>query len=379
MSDWILDDSWKDISEVIIYGFGRIAKANIDSVINDLKITAIVDNCKDLKGTKYKQIPIFSYNEYKDKYDDKKIIIMASGKALYDIKKVLMDDGKIENVDFTDWNLFVNEWYFRYKNILNLGRVTYPLTERCTFKCRDCITLMPYINNPKDEELKKAIKEADDLFALIDYVSVFDVIGGEPFLYPFLKEYIEHLYKHYSGKIGKIQIITNGSILPKEEMINTIKMCNVHIRISDYSNEIPYGKKVDQLEQLLANNNIPYIRFKELKWTTFGYPYDKVLIQGKDEILLEHMKECNGGMTRYIHGGKIYFCDPMAAADEMGLTNLNENDYLVVSELLKDIERGRKKVQEYGIRYTREPLSFCRYCHGYNKGEIVNAARQIDK
>ena len=40
----LLDESWKDLNQIIIYGFGRLAQGNIDRFIDEFDIKEIIDN-----------------------------------------------------------------------------------------------------------------------------------------------------------------------------------------------------------------------------------------------------------------------------------------------------------------------------------------------
>ncbi len=376
--EWFLSEDWKEVRTIATYGFGRVAKANIDMIIEDFSVKAIIDNAGEFENQNYRDIPILNYVEYKKKNCNVKIVVTATGRALKSIRESLTHDGLIWNKDFTDLSTFVNEWYLRFRNQLNLGRIAHPITQRCTLKCKDCQLLMPYINNPIDDEYEIIKRDIDNFFSLVDYVADYDIIGGEPLLYPRLCEHVKYISENYGKQIGNLQIITNATIKPSKEVLDTLKKYNIHVRISDYSNIVPYKKRVDEVIELLQEKGIRYTLFKEMKWTDFGYPYQTPCIGDSEEELHEHMIECNGGMSRLMHNGKIYFCNPAGGAYEAGICEIQDGDALEIEPLLDDRDEGRRKLQLYCMGIMKHGgMSICKNCYGYCGGDEVVAAIQV--
>ena len=38
-----LPDSWQDLREIVVYGFGKVAQRNIDKIARDFSVKCIVD------------------------------------------------------------------------------------------------------------------------------------------------------------------------------------------------------------------------------------------------------------------------------------------------------------------------------------------------
>ncbi len=53
-----LTDDWKNLREIVVYGFGKVAQRNIGKLYYGCSIQYIVDNGKDKGGTKYQGIQI---------------------------------------------------------------------------------------------------------------------------------------------------------------------------------------------------------------------------------------------------------------------------------------------------------------------------------
>ena len=142
--NFLLDESWQDIKEIAIYGFGKAAQGNIDSFIDQFNVINIIDNNKSYLGKDYRGVSIVNFDTWINDNCGEKIIIIAAGKALHSIKSTLCMAGKKEYIVFTDMDAFVNEWYWRFKGKICIGKVTTSVTTACTFNCQYCNMLMPY-------------------------------------------------------------------------------------------------------------------------------------------------------------------------------------------------------------------------------------------
>lgn len=378
MENWFLDESWGKVDTLVVYGFGRVAKAYLELLRKDFTIAYIIDNSVGENRENYDGIPRVSYQAYKqENTSDDKIVVAATGRAWNSIRKSLEEDEKREYYDYTDIKSFLGEWYLRFRNRLNIGRVAHSVTQRCTFRCRDCQLLMPYIKNPQDDSLEMLQGDLDALFSLADYVADFDVMGGETFLYPYLKEYLQYMTSGYKSRIGNIQIVTNGSRIPKEEELSLIQKENIHIRISDYTNEIPYKKKLQEFIDKLEEWNITYFRFPEMEWSPFGYPYQEACVEDTKEALAEHMKSCGGGMSHSLHNAKLYFCNTAGGVCENMDYQMPEEDYIDLKKTATDPD-GKKKLWLYSMGIMKNGgMSLCRYCNGYDSAEAVPAGVQL--
>lgn len=374
----MLDNSWKGLRRIVLYGFGRTAKGSIDYFIDQFDVTAIIDNDPKYKigAYAYRGIPIMNQG---DCSCSDKIVILAAGKALLSIKKVLKENGKIEHYDFADMDTFFEEWFWRFEGKVHLGKIITSVTTRCNLKCRYCSLFMSYYKEPQDYPYDMLCRDVDLLFSLVDYISVFVVMGGEPFLYPDLKQYLVYIAEHYgritgrggvqagNGSIGKIQLITNGSVLPSADLLEVIRAHDIEVRVSDYSASVSYQKRLLEFLALLKENHIRHIVFEQTEWIDFGFPHDKVNMGETRETLRNHMMKCHG-MCQMLHNGRYYYCSSAWSAEECGLYELeNETDYLELSDLVMEKEAGKVKLLDYykGNLPGSGHVSFCKVCRGY--------------
>ncbi len=176
-------------------------------------------------------------------------VIVATGSLAYkSIKDDLLDIGMREYIDFCRLEIFMLEWYWKNKKQVCISQVLSAVTTRCTFRCKYCSNLMPYFDKQYDYTPKEIVEDLMLLFNRVDYLASYYLIGGEPLLNKELPSIISNVYENFSEQIGYIQIITNGSVVPSEELIRVMRKCNVTVRISDYTKMIPYKPRLEEVE-----------------------------------------------------------------------------------------------------------------------------------
>lgn len=87
------------------------------------------------------------------------------------------------------------------------------VTTYCNLNCKDCADLIPYTKSCHYdyalflEDIQKVLEAVDGIHEIL-------LGGGEIFLYPHMNEVIECFLN--SPKVGKVIIVTNGTIMPSE-------------------------------------------------------------------------------------------------------------------------------------------------------------------
>ena len=57
----------------------------------------------------------------------------------------------------------------------------------------------------------------------MDYIVAYEILGGEPLINGELADMIRQIGDRYGNRIGNIGIITNGTLLPDEQLIEISK------------------------------------------------------------------------------------------------------------------------------------------------------------
>lgn len=359
-----------NIKKIVVYGFGKIAHKSIDILLNDFDIISIVDNDNKYIGKNYKEIPIEPLIKAKETVKSNTVIILATGVALAEMRQSLIEMGLLEGRDFFDIDYFLTHWKWLKKKEICISRVGVSVTQKCTLKCRDCCMMMPFYTNPVNYSYEMLCKDADLLFNLVDEVSSFEVIGGEPFIYDKLWQYLEYISENYGAKISNLQVVTNGTILPSQTLIDIIKKTNTKIRISDYSSEVSYTNKINDLKNLLRINGIQYDVFVQEQWTDFGRPYNRILYN--DDNVKQHFNKCHP-MSYWLHDGKYYFCAIAWAAEECGVIEQQTEYYNL------EIANRQQFIDFQMGHVDKGYLKFCKRCRGFESTINIKAGVQNEE
>lgn len=372
-----LDQSWKEVTDIVVYGFGKQGKTYIDKLRKEFHVAYIIDNGISGECRDYCNIPIISFEEYKQLKQNYKIIICAAGKAYESIREGLLESGKIEYKDFIDVDVFLLEWFWRYRGELHLGRISTSVTERCTLKCKNCSMYMPYFSNPRDFTYKELCNNMDLLLSIVDSLAAVLVVGGEPFLLPELANYLEYLALTYGERIGQIIVVTNATIKPDDPILKIMKKYNISVRISDYTHAVPYKKRLQEVIDKLDEFEIDYQIPDFGEWVDMGRPDENICIGKTAEEVREHMLQCNVSCG-FLCEEKFYYCCRLWSAEGAFGYKLYEGDYLSLKELTEDIVKGKEKLMNYYIGNLDQGYGrYCQICRGYDQGIPVKSAEQI--
>lgn len=364
---------YDELCPVYIYGVGSF----LEEVILFLKekkvpILGIVDRDARLWGSEKFGIKIENPNEI-DNIDTP--VIVCSGTNYYDICDTLREKG-IYNIlpyyfilsgkemDYREYcekfqviNHARDQTYIQKNNLQHpfiLHSIDLVITECCSLKCESCANLMQYYQKPKHEDLSQQLSALDAVLKAIDYISEIRVLGGEPFVCPELVQYLNHL-KQYKN-IGAIIILSNGTILPKDDVLKALENEKVYIKLSDYGS---LSKKLQLLEEVFVQHKIPYSIEKMEKWTECSSIFNH---NRTEEELKQVFTACCAGYTFSLKKGKLYGC-PFAAnvASLMAVPqSVNEeiNTTIPTSELREAIRQMNSRA--YSL--------VCQYCEGRPRG-----------
>lgn len=353
-----LSEDWKEIDSIILYGAGivsRICQHLLEKV--EIKIPFVIDADTNKQGKEWNGIPIISYDDAEDKIKKQKIVIMTAHTAYNEISQFLQEQGMEEYKDFCAIGQFICEWFWNAKEMNCLYHVDMTITTRCTFRCKNCNMFIPYYKEQRDCTFEELKNNVDLLFSRMDYIVYFALLGGEPTLNPALKNILQYIGETYRGKCGRLAYVVNGSIVPSDEVLEIMKKYDIHLLVSDYTKEIPYGDKMNQLKAKLEEYDILHdIRYSQI-WADFGFPTAPV--KRNEEQLKEHLRCCHPEWNG-LNDGKFYYCNISWSAEKSGHFKLKEEDYIV----LEDVDVNDKMACHKIVELSRGTSSFCRICGG---------------
>lgn len=346
------------------YLFGD-SKLKIKYIVDhDINDTTIIDNLNEISSY-YREAKDFNSNRTNIK------LVHIDKFELNSNEKVIIttDEYRNEYKSYLDKNNIKNTWYknissiwpYEYLDKVHIFQTDVLVTERCNLNCSHCNMFIPHYESPKHRELDTIINDVDLFFNSVDYVSIFHLVGGEPFLYPNIENVISHILSNYIQKIDKFIITTNGTIIPKVSTIEILKTNNVILSISDYSDKLEKikGKITKNLEIYKSSNIKHYVR-NEIEWYDFGDL--RIKKNMKPDALIKHFDSCTAPF-RGLNDGKFYYCHLNTSAVLTKIFPLNQNDYVNMDTVSKE------DLIKFDLGFTDLGyITFCDNCNGCNTG-----------
>lgn len=324
---------------------------------------------------------VFSLEQYIMERADGFIVIAADYKNIPEIDKQLTSQGLKEKEDYWKYQEFMYEVFpflsvYEYDlSYVELAQIC--LTERCTLKCQDCAHgCYAADSHSEDLSLEMAKESADSFFSKVDVVKEFVLIGGEPFLYGKLSEIISYIGEKYRDRIVCFSITTNGTILPKQKILDSCQRYDMLIRISNYSNTLKHLKKrYEQLEKRLREYHVSYVMGDcEIQWMDYGFR--TVDRQQQENNLIQVFDKCKTP-CREIRGNKYYYCVMARSVSDNLKLNIGKEDYLDFNDLAEDYKRV---LLEFEKGYSEKGyLDMCAHCNGADAvNYVIPAAVQLN-
>lgn len=354
-----LSDDWKKIDSIALYGagiVGKICKSLFDKI--DIDIAFVIDQDETKQKEKWNDTaPIISFDDALKRLDGRKIVVMAGHAAYGDIAQFLSKRGMKEFTDFCNVGQFMSEWLWDNQRMNCIFHVDMTITTKCTLNCEKCNLFIPYHREHLSFGFDEMKNNIDLFFKRIDFVTYFGLIGGETFLNPDLVKCIEYLGDNYSSQIGRITVVTNGTILPDDSLLLTMKKYNIYLSISDYTNVVHYESKINSLIEKVQYYGIDYSRNSSIVWTDFGFPTAPV--QRNPEQLRKHLESCRPNWNA-LHGGKFYYCNVSWCAEQSGHFNLLQEDFVELTDINPEVKEECRNI----VKLSRGTSSFCKICGG---------------
>lgn len=374
------DKYWSGLEKIVIFGFGRQGKKMYPTLNRDFDIVAIVDNSSEKQGKQVDGHTILSFDQAEDFLHQYKIIVTTSQYYYQMIREQLYSVGLTENIDFVMYQQFVTEWYYKYRNKINVLKTDISLTTLCTLNCENCMQFLPYWEKGrrKENSLEEIKENVDIYFKCVDYLLDLDIVGGEPFLYSDLRKFIIYMGEKYRGRIGYVGFITNGMIVPEDDILELLKEYSMDVSISDYSEDIDYKHKIDQICEKLEKYKISYMRNKHIDWFDFGFPKNRYLYEGEDAV--RHMQCCNS-IEHILDDKKLFYCGLEWSAQKGGLFPIEEKAYVDLEKMVSG-EVERKAILEMIMANIEGGyMEFCKVCGGFgiDNNNRVETAKQLKK
>ncbi len=359
---------------VYIYGAGELGEFVFTRISTD-RVLGFIDKDTSKQGRDFKGKSILSPESVLEKNS---IIVIAVSDGYYgEIKSFLGEKYKNEEHRYLYYSYYLSLYEFVYNNKMFFNSISVSLTQICTLNCKHCSILTPHIKNKRHYDINALKGDLDLFFEKYDYVGNVGIIGGEPFIYPKLSEYILYLEKFKNKMLRSPKIVTNGTVIPDTDTISAMKKLNVYVSISDYSYGLPnLSEKIENLILTLENNNISYSVDRVNSWIDFGYTKEDKGSYSNEEMA-EFYDSCEMS-CRLLRDGNVYQCANAMFAVDAGIISEDKDNRL----RLRDIESHDSKINaiKFDLMYQKKGyLTLCRKCYGYLyvNDNFVPVAEQI--
>ncbi len=183
-------------------------------------------------------------------------------------------------------------------------------------------------------------------------------------VYPYLAEVLEWCCDQ--DGIDEIVVISNGTIVPKDNVIQAMINKKVVLRISDYGE---LSREKDRIKNMAKEHGIRI----EFNCHPFWYDLYSYEFNDKDDKQLEKQyQECQIKKCWCITNGILYPCTPAYNKMEMvGEEKSIKNGFIPILEMeVEEIQREITRIMN--SRY----IGTCRYCLGTQKNNVCMVAEQ---
>lgn len=404
----------KEEMSVICFGVAKMAKEALDIKEIRERTLYFIDNNKEKQGKEflYKSIryPIKTPEELQ-KEDRIKIVLLITSSYYMQIEEQLKQVEVLHNMEYYVFPLirlnFKDEEDFFQKRILEeclkeyrsilgikdvsdedaskkieekrnyiegvgsdnrpfvLPRIMIMPTTRCNMRCRDCSSLLPYFKKPQDLDMEKIKQDINVFLRGIDEC-IRITVGGEPFLYPHLKELLEFLLAQQ--KLLGILLITNSTIQPKQEVVELLKNDRIFVQISDYG----HLEKMSRTISLFEKNKVHFEVLTEQIWVDMGNVDFRN--RSEDQMKYTYLNCDQGKVVKAIHNGRFHTCGRSARMFALGVYE-SEHDYIDLLET----DTPNLIQEKIKVIYNSHYADACNYCDcGALPTKEIPAGIQID-
>lgn len=352
-----------------LFGAGDYGTQFINTMKNEITVAGYIDNDPGKQGKIINGYRCYSLEEITLEKDEAIIVTMSQIARVKPIeqlkkKKYVKDDLFFVIEEFLSI-------YFVYKNNkVHFSSISFLPSTACNLNCKNCLNFNPFTKQFYVREWEDLKKDVDLFFSCVDYIMLFHVSGGEPFIYKHTADLIEYIDQNYGNRIGTLRTVTNGTIVPKDDILEKLSKCNIEITVDDYRKAVPrFNERFDQLIRKLEEYHIKYYINTVDSWIDLA-PEKTDYTLWSDEQLEAHRESCNQSWQE-LRDGKLYSCNYAAYATVAGIAG--EQDLEEVYDLKQFTSDKKKELVEFRLGYTTKGYTnFCKTCKGFTPENNIN-------
>ncbi|MBQ4531273.1 MAG: radical SAM protein [Lachnospiraceae bacterium] len=368
----------KKRSKLYLFGAGDYGEKIYELLSLKKVVQGFIDNNTDKQKKKYCGMHVYDISQIDKEDHEIGIIICVSPYFRKAIIQQLMLEGYIYNENMFTMEVYMSVYYAYELEKLYFPSISFLPSTRCNLNCEACLNFTPYMKKFDERPWEQIKSDVDLFFKRVDYIMLFHISGGEPLLYPKIGELVEYIDNNYRDKIHLLRTVTNGTVLPKEELLEKLSKHRIEITVDDYREAVPEScGTFDKLLALLEEYHIKYEVNKVEEWIDLA-PMTTHHEDWSEERLCKKFEGCHVPWQE-LRDGLLYSCNYASYAHVAGIV---EEDKDGVFDLKEYTERQRKELMEFRMGYNKKGyVEFCKRCSGYvdmNPNKVM-PAKQMER
>lgn len=385
--NWEKIDFSQYSGNLILWGAGRIGGVAAHCLKKQgIEFLAYCDIATDKWGTTFCGHKVISPEDLKLKYPDAAVII--SNVFHNTVYQQLRENGFFKifdcsslfmEIDFDGYDFWMQPEYAirnveqylaaileQVANSNEIDQIFLNITTKCTLRCRHCSLFIPYVSSPCNYEAATIMADLYKVLNVLKHVRIINFYGGEPLMHPELPSMIRQLAQE--RRIDRISVITNGTIMPGEELLSAMKAeKRFLVRISDYGT---LSSKLDEIRETLEKNHIQY---EVANYSYWDRPSKIKYMDCTEEELTAKFKLCTACNVLFMLNSKIYLCSTGSAVCNLGVFPESQNNYVDLSSEYESEDMLQQIISDFIARPKQgDYLDACRYCSGNHCVQFEN-------
>ena len=381
------------LAEVAVFGAAAIGEVMLEVLAAlGTRVVAVADNSPAKQGGDFHGFTVLSIEALKTRHGETPILVAAERHAAEiraqldanGFKAILVPEDIIARIDFATMDPARFDtllWYLARHGTfppgvhsgpdsLHMPRLNVVVTSRCTLNCEHCSSLMPYYAEQADFDSERMLQSLERILGAVDAVHHVEILGGEPFLNPVMFDVAEMLIA--TGKVLRIDVVTNGTVVPRPEMALRLAHPRLSVVIDDYGD---LSTKKDALVACLTGAGVGHRVLRHWSWADLGGFEPRGL---GEEQLDRTFASCNFNSCTELLDGRLYRCPRSSHGTHLGLIPNYAEDILDVAA--GDATREGWRARLGAFIHGKTHIAACNHCNGNNGHTLVlQPARQIPR
>ena len=360
-----------------LFGAGDYGRQFAKIMKGELELVAFLDNDEKKQGSQIEGLPCQSLVEV-EREEDVGIILTVSQMQRGSIMRQLEVEDWKKDADFFIIEEFLSVYHVYKYGQVYFSSISFLPSTACNLRCAACLNFNPYAKEFYVRPWEQVKSDIDLFFSCVDRIMLFHVSGGEPFLNRLLPDVIEYLDTNYGDRIDTLRTVTNGTVVPSDELCARLAKTKVEVTVDDYRDAVP--KYRDNFPKLLAQfdkHHIPYAVNKVDEWIDL-MPMKADFRSKDDAWMQQHFDACCQSWQE-LRDGRLYSCNYDAYATVAGINPPQDEEVYDLGSFTPD---KKKELVEFRLGYSKKGYTnLCRHCLGFGPSNMhkVEPAVQAER